>query len=299
MAITFSEAIGILQRRIGDRGASSRTDCGLFLNMAQREVCRARDWPELVTRDFVACTAPYKDGTVDVTAGDATVTGTATTFTSGMVGRKFALGYSSAWYEVLTFTSTTEIELADDYAESTDTGKTYVIYDDRVSMPADCDKIHRIWSIENNIRTPMRRLEGVDLHEVTGLPEYEDEPNFWAQIENDSNGYIRIQVGPYAPPSAIRLEVKYKKKPTDMVVTSQESWTLAEDRIPTAIQYATYWGVQRDERAAAREYSVYLEMLDRLWAQSGEGADVLPLGEVRQRRTDVRSIIDFRSLEGA
>lgn len=56
----------------------------------------------------------YATGTVEVTTGTGAVTGSGTTFTSGMVGKGFKATGHSVWYRVKTFTSTTAIVIEDD-----------------------------------------------------------------------------------------------------------------------------------------------------------------------------------------
>lgn len=67
----------------------------------------------------------YTAGTVDVTHGGTTVTGTSTTFTSAMVGRDILL--QGAWYPISAFTDTTHVTIGIPYAGSTLTGSTYTI----------------------------------------------------------------------------------------------------------------------------------------------------------------------------
>lgn len=69
----------------------------------------------------------YNTGTVSVTNGSATVTGSGTTFTSGMVGRSFRI--DERLYVVNAFNSTTEIEIQPPYEGSTASGQSYEIYD--------------------------------------------------------------------------------------------------------------------------------------------------------------------------
>lgn len=56
----------------------------------------------------------YTTGTVTVDVTTGAVTGSGTTFTSGMVGKPFKATGHSAWYRVKTFTSTTAIVIEDD-----------------------------------------------------------------------------------------------------------------------------------------------------------------------------------------
>lgn len=61
----------------------------------------------------------YTTGTVEVTVTTGAVTGTGTTFTSGMVGLGFKAAGHTVWYRVKTFTSTTAIVIEDDKDDDT------------------------------------------------------------------------------------------------------------------------------------------------------------------------------------
>lgn len=56
----------------------------------------------------------YTTGTVEVTVTTGAVTGTGTTFTSGMVGKGFKATGHSVWYRIKTYTSATAIVIEDD-----------------------------------------------------------------------------------------------------------------------------------------------------------------------------------------
>ena len=61
----------------------------------------------------------YTTGTVTVDVTTGAVTGSGTTFTSGMVGKPFKATGHSAWYRVKTFTDTTHIVIEDDKDDET------------------------------------------------------------------------------------------------------------------------------------------------------------------------------------
>ena len=74
--------------------------------------------------------AKYTTGTVAVTNGSATVTGSGTTFTRAMVGRYFQITDADGdglWYKVSGFTSTTVITLENFYQGTTDSSNNYQI----------------------------------------------------------------------------------------------------------------------------------------------------------------------------
>lgn len=78
-------------------------------------------------RDRNLTTADYTTGTVAVTQNNTTVTGTDSTWTSGMVGRWFKYDADGYWYRISGFTDTTHITLESVYEGSTASGGTYVI----------------------------------------------------------------------------------------------------------------------------------------------------------------------------
>lgn len=61
----------------------------------------------------------YTTGTVTVDVTTGAVTGSGTTFTSGMVGKPFKATGHSVWYRVKTFTDTTHIVIEDDKDDET------------------------------------------------------------------------------------------------------------------------------------------------------------------------------------
>jgi len=67
-------------------------------------------------------------GTIDVTNGDETVSGSGTSFTDAMVGRKLRVeDGDKLWYEIASVTNGTELELLQPYEGNTDTGLDYTI----------------------------------------------------------------------------------------------------------------------------------------------------------------------------
>jgi len=94
--------------------------------------------------DYVPYLTPmveYTTGTVSVTNGDATVTGSGTDFLSNVsAGDWFridadGIGSSSVWYEVSSVTNATSLELTSTYAGTTVSGKAYTISEEPTLPP--------------------------------------------------------------------------------------------------------------------------------------------------------------------
>src|SRR3990167_3310736 len=97
------------------------------------------DLQYLMTEGFFTTVAPYETGTVTATAESTTITGSGTTFTAAMVGRKIRIGSDQAYYRIKTFTSTTEVILEAPYGGTTVSGETYSIYKDEYRLSPDLD----------------------------------------------------------------------------------------------------------------------------------------------------------------
>ena len=83
--------------------------------------------------------AQYKTGTVSVTNGSATVTGSGTGWSAEIAaGDLFTIVGDNAWYEVASVGSNTSITLSANYAGTTGSGKSYAISRDfttRLALP--------------------------------------------------------------------------------------------------------------------------------------------------------------------
>lgn len=120
-------------------------------NQSLAHLCGLQEWPFLWTLDWFQTTAEYTTGTVSITDGSAVITGTGTTWTAAMVGRKIRFEGSIANYTIKTFTSTTSITLDQTYQGTTDTDATYTIFKDEYLLRADVDSQKRIRQAENGI----------------------------------------------------------------------------------------------------------------------------------------------------
>ncbi len=281
-ALTFAQLKTELINILDDDGATSATTVERALNSALRRVARAFDWPELKKRDFVQIVAPYKAGTVDVTNGSTSLTGNSTAWqTAAVAKRKFALGYRSPIYTISSVGGETAITLSDAYLGSTAAAQTYVIYEDRVSMPADTGKILSIWLHDDNDAV---ELERVDETELVGWGVYagqEDAPSQFALIERDTAtpANIQIRIGPYAPDKAYNLEVKYRIK-----ITSDAN-PFDESREDVIIQAALAWLYQRDKPSrVANAEQLYERLLRDEIAQSRETETEFRVGEMTAGR---------------
>lgn len=136
----------------------------------------AKDLPYLMNDGFITTVAPYETGTVAMTNGLKTVTGTDTVWTSSMVGRKMRFNDENAYYRIASVTDATHLTLEVVYQGTTDTDATYSIYKDEYRLPADCDTYKVLRQIENSRALTSLEATAFDIYEPT--PEATGHPTF-------------------------------------------------------------------------------------------------------------------------
>ena len=134
------------------------------------------DLPYLMTESFITTVAPYTTGTVAMTNGSTTVTGTDTVWTSAMVGRKIRFGSDNAYYRISAVGGTTSLTLEVPYQGTTDTDATYSIYKDEYRLPADLDVYKVMRQIENSVAMEGVESSAFDIYEPT--PQSQGSPSF-------------------------------------------------------------------------------------------------------------------------
>lgn len=161
----------------------------------------------LTTNDY------YHTGTVTVN-GTTTVIGSGTTFTSGMVGWKFKSDSYSEVYKIAAFVSATEITLDSVVNADADSGLSYVIYDDELSLPSDCNAVSCLSMVVGS-----RNLKKIGLREMRSKQvespftsskiQYND-PSYWTYLSDST-----IMLYP-APTRAVRIDLDYTKEFTEL-----------------------------------------------------------------------------------
>lgn len=146
----------ILQNRGATFTSSELTEA---LELAEEDIRRAGPWPPMFRTIpwTITTTAVYDTGTAKTTLDSKTVTGTGTTWTSAMVGRKFRIDGDWRFYRIATFVSATSITLDEDY-ENDDldgTSRNYKIYVDEYNLPAELDAVHQLRHQFSNV--PMKK----------------------------------------------------------------------------------------------------------------------------------------------
>lgn len=274
-ALTYAQIKTEIQNQLSDKGTVNSTSLDRYMDMAQRRIADEHDWPNLIVRDFVQLTEAIVAGTAGVTnASQSVPVSGGPDFTSPDVsGRKFALSYQDPWYEISSATSDT-LTLADAYAEATASSQTYVIYEDRVSMPAACRGIVELWIQDGARRLPLDDVTGKFLPSWSGYPGSANRP-FQYQVIEDKSSAMQIQVGPYAPDEDYRLELVYKQDVTDGSMS-------LDKRLEMALIYMTLsFAWVRDDLSKSRDMRAEaVREIERVWSGIRRNVESFQVGQM-------------------
>jgi len=140
--IPFSEVVEKAMTLARDNTAGSRDKFKGLINRAYTQVIpRKEDWSPLIASSSISCSAKYITGTVAITAGSTAITGTGTTWVTGMTGRKIKINgndnvYTFTWTAATTGTISPALSGANNIS-----GAGYTLYDDDYSMASDFDRL--------------------------------------------------------------------------------------------------------------------------------------------------------------
>lgn len=139
MAFTLANAKQFLRDKDAEDGSSRAERIYIKIaNDANLAFRKAGLWAFDKRYERIAFNGQYTTGTVAVTAGGTTITGTDTVWTTAMTGRYIRMNGESLQYEV-TYSSPTSFTIASSgtyQGESNLSGKSYILTEERKALPA-------------------------------------------------------------------------------------------------------------------------------------------------------------------
>lgn len=277
---SFVQMRTIIQSAIADSSNPQFVD--QCLNQAQREVARARRWPEMMSRLFFNTEAAYETGKMAVTNASTTITLTTGTLPSTVAssGYRFALSVSDPWYTVRTRTSASVGVLAQTYAQDTNTSTSYILYKSHYSMPSTVDRIEEVWLHDDGEAVPLvSAATDQQVSLFTHYPTGTGVPTHFYMMERDSLGNRQVLLGPDTPDDVYRVEVTYRRKVTEGAFAGN----LDDSRFPVILARALSMAYAPEyyERSQV-EYAKYLKLLDQEWMFENEvESDHIRVGQGR------------------
>jgi hypothetical protein len=188
-----------------------------WINQRYRQVARMRPWRWLLKRGAITLVEPYADGTVTVSKGSATITGSGTDWGSQMVGQRFKVDGFDEVYKIASVASKTSLTLETPYQGSTGSGKSYRILYPEYSLASDFDRLldpHRSFSPYQLV--PVGLME---MNRRWGYHGAEGRPTHYTLAPQ--NGSLKLLVYP-APDSAGTLYYDYIQAITELSNDSDE-----------------------------------------------------------------------------
>ena len=251
--------------KIGITDTDVETVVKQALNDVLEEICQAHNFSWLYGNLSFITVKPYTAGTVEVTEGSATITGTDTIWTLAMVGRKFYCG--NATYEVSAFVGITELTLGTVYAGDGGSGLAYKIYQDEYSLASDVEDVLAVRQENNPQRLIKRDIEFMDKYYP--LRNSFGYPSMYSIIGYDSTGYIKIAVYPI-PNQARNIYYRYKKWVIEMsadestpIVPLRYRWVLAKGALYITAKYLDMPDIGKDIEREYRQGIAQLIAADR------------------------------------
>jgi len=245
---TYANIKTAVLEKIGITDTDVETVVKQALNDVLEEICQAHNFSWLYGNLSFITVKPYETGTVSVTEGSATITGTDTVWVEGMVGRKFYCG--GATYVVATFVSTTSMTLTTVYAGDSGSGLTYKIYQDEYSLASDVEDILAVRQENYPQRLVKRDIEFMDKYYP--LRNSFGYPSMYSIIGYDSTDYIKIAVYPI-PNQARNIYYRYKKRVIEMsadnstpIVPLRYRWVLAKGALYITAKHLEMGGAAQD-----------------------------------------------------
>lgn len=167
-------------------------------------------------RETIATVPDYTTGTVSISSGGTTVTGSGTTFTAGQAGPSFFIQFQGAndWYQMLSFSSATSVTIKTAYQPTANlVNGTYILRQFFYGLSSSADRIIDI----KNWNTPLKLIE-VDprtLDDRRPNPQSTAVSSAFIAYGYDASG--NLQISPYPFPNDARLlEVRTLLRPVDM-----------------------------------------------------------------------------------
>lgn len=190
------------------------------VNETIRKIFEVRALPYQNSRTIVTTLGSYAEGTVALTNGSATVTGTGTTWTDSMVGAAFAIQSLNAPYRITAVASTTSMTLDAVWSGESISGEGYMIAQDKYDLPNDFyDFLTTGLTIEGSSSATLdvKRPSEIEYqrHTVRGIVLSTGRPNMATVYDRASSGNWQVTFDPF-PDQVYRISVLYRARLTDL-----------------------------------------------------------------------------------
>lgn len=252
----------------GNPGDDFRASLLTYLNWGGKKVWTKYGWPERIVDEFIITAAPYETGTATVTNGSATVTGSGTSWTSAMVGRRFGLSAAGPWYRISAVGSSTSLTLDRVYNETTTSGTNYSIYADEYSLPSTVESVSHVALLQPGWYGRQIFLEQGEFDEGAAIPLTRGKCRFWTigVPLTTAPQTRRIRLWP-VPDQVYNVKIRGMKRWVDMT-TESDFPIFDEDREPEVLLAALLYAQRMGGTKEITSVAEVEDAIDKLWAST-------------------------------
>jgi hypothetical protein len=198
--------------------------------------------------------AEYTTGTVSATQDSTSITGSGTTWTSAMTGRKIRIGNTESY--TFTYVGATSGTISPAYVGESVSDKTYSIFQDLYAVNSDVDTIIDVFDMTNNFYVALTTREATQLWQNPGYAQPLTGRSV-AVASYDASNNIQLLLSP-PPTSAALYRYNYYKRPT--AVTGPNDTPDIPTICHNAIVQGVTWKMSRDGEHE-KDFRRSLEML--------------------------------------
>jgi hypothetical protein len=251
-----------------------------WLNQSQQEIWGRYDWPWAFEREVVQTVVDKTDGTVSVSAGGTTVTGSSTAFAATDVGSFIQFESSDDWYKITDVASSTELTIEAAYVgTSALSDGTYII---RKMFYATSSSVEKILDVRQAVSPRKLVLVPYRKHDQF-RPRVDDtgESVRYVPWGYDNSNRWTFTLDPF-PDEVLNLEIRFKKKPTSLSGDSDVSVIPEKWHSTVMIDGALYRGLEyvrtsdEDKRAEIKQ-GVFENGVQRMIGDADPESDWLPV----------------------
>lgn len=243
-----------------------------IVNHVMKRIHGHGQWNFQIKEGNIDVVAEETTGTVAVTQGSATVTGTTTSFAAAHVGRKFRIPTGdNVEYEVSAVGGATDITLTTNYNGADISGAAYTIYQPKYLLASDVLTVLRMWDLTNQKQIEVNGLNDLQSKHFTDLGS--GEVIEVALIGRDSSNVKYVTFRPY-PTAVARVQYLYYKDYTKATEINDTVDIPAEmDELVKQGTLARWWELKGNAEIAVRENRIFMNMMDEQWRWDKSLAD--------------------------
>lgn len=189
-----------------------------WVNQRWKEVANHNTLRELRRTGELNTQGVYSTGTVSVTRGSHTVSGTGTGWTNALIGQYFRT--RAVWHRIIAVPSATTLTLASEFSDVTVSDGGYKIAQREYRLAPNIRKLSPVW-VHMRLRRPLQLVsrEGIDMM-IPSRYSTNDVPQYVNEVEPDVDGVKRVEIYPYTN-SVELIGYVYWREPYDLGLHDQ------------------------------------------------------------------------------